>query len=255
MELSDAQWAVLKPLIPQPTVRPDGRGRPWKPTRLVLDGVLWVLRTGAPWRDLPDCYPAYQTCHRRFQSWVSDGTFRRVLTRLAELLDIGAGDEAMIDGSYVPARRGGALVGRCRAGSATKIMALADRHGLPMSVAIAAGNRHDVVLTDLTLDASFVDALPQKLIGDKAWDSSTLQAQLASERDIELVAPKRGGARPSKRKQDGRALRRVRRRWRVERLFAWLKNFRRLVTRWEYKSDNYLGLLYLGCIVILLRQC
>jgi transposase len=255
MELSDAHWVLLEPLIPQPVVRPDRRGRPWKPARLVLDAVLWVLRTGAPWRDLPDCYPAYQTCHRRFQLWIADGTFRRVVSRLAEVLGVGAGGEAFIDGSYVPARRAGEHVGRCRAGRATKIMALADSHGMPMSVAIAPGNRHDVVLTDLTLDASFVDALPEKLIGDKAWDSAKLQDVLASERGIELIAPKRGGARPSRRRQDGRALRRLRRRWKVERLFAWLKGFRRLATRWEHKSDNYLGLLYLGCIVILLRQC
>lgn len=134
-------------------------------------------------------------------------------------------------------------------------MALADIRGMPLSIVIAPGNRHDVVLTDLTLDASFVDLLPEKLIGDKAWDSEKLQTELALERGIELVAPKRGGARPSRRRQDGRALRRVRRRWKVERLFAWLKQFRRLATRWEYSSDNYLGLLYLGCMVILLRRC
>ena len=50
-DLTDAQWAVLDPLIPEPTRREDGRGRPWKPRRSVLNGILWVLRTGAPWRE------------------------------------------------------------------------------------------------------------------------------------------------------------------------------------------------------------
>lgn len=96
--------------------------------------------------------------------------------------------------------------------------------------------------------------LPPRLIGDKAWDSSELQARLLDERDIELIAPKRGGKRPSRRQQDGRALRRCKRRWLVERLFAWLKRWRRLAIRWENKAANYLGLLQLGCAAILLRR-
>jgi transposase len=134
-------------------------------------------------------------------------------------------------------------------------MALADGHGLPMSIIIADGSRHDVVLTDQTLDAAFVDILPGKLIGDKAWDSGKLQQKLRDERYIELIAPLRGGKRPSKRRQDGRALRRYRRRWLVERLFAWLKAFRRLTMRWESKAENFLGFLLLGCVVIFLRRC
>ncbi len=133
-------------------------------------------------------------------------------------------------------------------------MAIADSNGLPLSVVIAEGSRHDIVLTQRVLDAAFVDELPNKLIGDKAWDSRKLQGELKSGRGIELIAPKRGGQRPSKRKQDGRSFRRYKRRWKVERLFAWLKQFRRLSIRWEYKSDNFLGLLHLGCIVILLRN-
>jgi transposase len=92
------------------------------------------------------------------------------------------------------------------------------------------------------------------LIGDKAWDSAKHATALRLERGIELIAPKRGGKRPSKRKQDGRSLRRYRRRWKVERLFAWLKQFRRIATRWERKAENYLGFLHLGCAVILLRS-
>lgn len=99
-----------------------------------------------------------------------------------------------------------------------------------------------------------MDELPPRLIADKAWDSEKHSVALRIERNIELIAPKRGGARPSRRKQDGRPLRRYRRRWKVERLFAWLKQFRRIATRWERKSQNYLGFLHLGCAVILLRQ-
>ena len=133
-------------------------------------------------------------------------------------------------------------------------MALADGNGLPIAICIADGNRHDVVLTEQTLDAAFVDELPPRLIGDKAWDSKKHEVTLAEQRELELIAPKRQGQHPSRRKQDGRKLRRAKRRWMVERLFAWLQNFRRLVTRWEHKAENFLGFLQLGCVVILLRQ-
>jgi len=74
MDLTDTQWAVLDPLF-RPRRRSDGRGRPWRDTRAVLNGVLWILRTGAPWHDLPNRYPPYQTCHRRFQHWQRSGCY------------------------------------------------------------------------------------------------------------------------------------------------------------------------------------
>jgi transposase len=109
MDLTDQQWSVLQPLLPEPPRRPDGRGRPWRPNREVLDGVLWVLRTGAPWHDLPERYPPYQTCHRRFQTWVRDGTLERLLRALAEDLRERGGldlSECFIDGTFVMAKKG-----------------------------------------------------------------------------------------------------------------------------------------------------
>ena len=102
------------------------------------------------------------------------------------------------------------------------------------------------------LAARFVEQTPTRLIGDKAYDSDPLDAQMA-EQGILLIAPHRRG-RTKPKTQDGRVLRRYRRRWKVERLFAWLHNFRRLVTRWERKPENFLGFVQLGCIVILLRH-
>src|SRR6187455_161645 len=114
MDLTDAQWAVLEPVF-RPRVRPDGRGRPWTDARAVLNGVLWVLRTGAPWADLPRRYPPYQTCHRRFQEWIKDGLLERLLRALAEdLRDRGKVDltEAYVDGSHAGAKRGVLLLER-----------------------------------------------------------------------------------------------------------------------------------------------
>jgi transposase len=91
------------------------------------------------------------------------------------------------------------------------------------------------------------------LIGDKAYDSDGLDRRLREERGVDLISPhRRNRVRPKT--QDGRSLRRYRRRWKIERLFAWLQNYRRLVTRWERHAENFLGFLQLGCICILLRH-
>ena len=93
----------------------DGRGgRPWRDPRDVLNGILWVLRTGAPWADLPRRYPPYQTCHDRFQKWEREGVLDRVLTALAEdLRQRGKLDltEAYIDGTHAGAKRGALMLG------------------------------------------------------------------------------------------------------------------------------------------------
>ena len=111
MDLTDEQWAVLQPIIPVPPRRPDGRGRPWRDAREVLNGILWILRTGAQWQDLPERYPPYQTCHRRFQRWVRSGVLDRLLQALAtDLRERGELDlsECFIDGTFVVAKKGGA---------------------------------------------------------------------------------------------------------------------------------------------------
>jgi transposase len=109
MDLTDEQWEILEPLIPDPPRRADGKGRPWRDPRDVLNGILWVLRTGAPWRDLPERYPPYQTCHRRFQRWNEEGVLDEVLRALAEDLKYRGGldlSECFVDGTFVGAKKG-----------------------------------------------------------------------------------------------------------------------------------------------------
>ena len=111
-ELTDEQWAVISPLIPENPRREDGRGRPWRDNREVLNGILWILRTGARWQDLPERFPPYQTCHRRFQNWVRSGVLRSVLEALAEDLRVrGRLDlaECFIDGTFVAAKKGDSM--------------------------------------------------------------------------------------------------------------------------------------------------
>ena len=107
-ELSDAQWKLIEPIL-RPRQRADGRGRPWQDTRAVLNGILWVLGTGAQWRELPRQYPSYQTCHRRFQQWVREEKLERILRVLAEELHARGKlrlEEAFIDASFTGAKKG-----------------------------------------------------------------------------------------------------------------------------------------------------
>ena len=129
-------------------------------------------------------------------------------------------------------------------------MAICDRHGLPLAVHVASASPYEPHLVPATLDARFLAELPTRLIGDRGYDSDALDERLMTQYGIEMIAPNRARRRPT---QDGRPLRRARRRWRIERLFAWLHNSRRLVTRWEYHVGNFLGFLQLGCARILLR--
>src|SRR4026208_1925881 len=88
-DLPDVQRGFIGGCLPGPGRREDGRGRPWRESRAVLNGILWILRTGAPWADLPDRYPSYQTCHRRFHHWGRTGLLRRLPATLAQARHAG----------------------------------------------------------------------------------------------------------------------------------------------------------------------
>ncbi len=148
--------------------------------------------------------------------------------------------------------KGGFAVGKTKRGKGTKIMAVADRHGLPVAIHVASASPHEVTLVPDTIEGRFVADTPDRLIGDKAYDSDKLDTQLAQQ-GIAMIAPHRAKrVRPVT--QDGRPLRRYKRRWKVERLFAWLQNFRRILSRHEYHAANFLGFVQLGCLAILMRR-
>lgn len=132
-------------------------------------------------------------------------------------------------------------------------MAVVDRAGLPVAVDIASASPHESKLVEDLLLQSFLrdtGEQPRYLIGDKAYDCDALDSRLAEQR-ITLIAPNRANRKQT---QDGRPLRRYKRRWKVERFFAWLFNFKRLVVRYEHHAYLFLGLLHLACALILLRH-
>ena len=123
MEPTTEQWNRIAPIIASLAEKKDPRGCRGRDPREVLNGILWILRTGAPWKDLPARYPPYQTCHCRFQQWVKEGIFRRITKALAEdLYECGGIDirEAFIDGSFVPAKIGVLLSARPSAAKAPR---------------------------------------------------------------------------------------------------------------------------------------
>jgi transposase len=149
-----------------------------------------------------------------------------------------------------PRSKVGPAWAKTKRGKGSKIMAIADRQGFPIAVHVESATPHEVTLVRATLATRFVRLLPARLIGDNAYESDRLDAALAR-RGVELIAPHRRNRRH--RTQDGRPLRRYQRRWKIERLFAWFQNFRRLVVRYERFAEKFLGMLHLACWLILLR--
>lgn len=147
--------------------------------------------------------------------------------------------------------KGGPCVGPTKRGKGSKLMAVVDGNGLPLRFTVNSSSPSENKLLEEVLEVAPEGLLPEKLIGDRAYDDDRLDERVLDTFDIELIAPNRRKRRLT---QDGRLLRRYRRRWKVERLFAWLGNFRRLVVRWEKHVDNFMGFVSLACALILLRR-
>jgi transposase len=162
------------------------------------------------------------------------------------------GFERMFCGRNVcSGQKRGRLVGKTKRGKGTKIMGIADRHGLPVALRTESASPAEVKLVEQTLEERIVPDVPERLIGDKAYDSDRLDQALMQNYGTEMIAPNRAKRSQT---QDGRPLRRYVKRWKIERLFAWLFNFRRLVVRYEYHAENFQGFLHLAAAIILLRH-
>ena len=134
----------------------------------------------------------------------------------------------------------------------TKLMAVADGAGFPVAISVGSASPHEVKLVEETLEKRFIDEKPERLIGDRAYDSDPLDASLQKQ-GIAMIAPHKSN-RKKPATQDGRVLRRYKRRWKVERLFAWLQNFRRIQVRHDRSLNNYLAFVLLGCMIIFLQN-
>ena len=150
-------------------------------------------------------------------------------------------------------RKKGQHVGKTKRGKGTKIMAISDRSGHPVAVYIDSASPAECRLVEKTVEKSLIDLNGILLIADKAYDSDPLDQTMMELYNISIVSPHKSN-RVKPPTQDGRQLRRYIRRWKIERVFAWLHNYRRLVTRWDYKSENFLQFIQLAMMKLTLNR-
>ena len=282
MELTDEEYGLLEPLLPPE--RPKKSGRPWAPYRVILNGIFWDLRTGAPWRDLPERYGPWQTVYERFSRWQSEGLWKQIVDRLlgqARQRDgidwsFGALDSTVVRAH--PAAVGACrtvdgrrlspeesmekqALGKSRGGLSTKIHAVVEGAGSPLVVSVSPGQQADVTQALPLVDAIQVAGQPGRprkrlaiIAGDKAYDSQPLRNELRSRGTRPVLAHRRNRQRqyPARAKHFDKQT--YRRRNVVERMIRRLKEFRRIATRYEKLATNFLAMIMLGIIRIWMKK-
>ena len=246
-ELSHGEWDVIKPMLPN---KP--RGVPRVDDRRVLNGIFWALRSGEPWRDLPETYGPHTTCYNRFVRWRKAGVWDRLMQAVAEIHD---GDVQMIDSSSVRVHQhaantsesgGERCMGRSRGGLTTKIHALTDAHGLPLELILTPGQAADCPTAARLLGRLREGTI---LLADKAYDADWLRHSI----ETAGAAPNI----PSKITRRWRACFSAalyRERNRIERFFNRIKHCRRVATRYEKHASNFLAMLKLAAVRLWLRH-
>lgn len=253
MRLTDEQLDWLCERVPDAPRHPQG-GRPATDKRRVLAGIFWILDNGAKWKDLPRRFGSKSAVHRWFQIWVQAGVFERLMREAGRCVQERGGYrlyECFIDATFSRAKGGGDGIGVTKAGKGVKIMVLVDARGLPVAVHTASASPHESKLVQHLFDFMLTSVTPDHLIGDKAYDSDQLDDDMACQ-GTNLIAPHRSNRRVPT--QDGRRLRRYRRRWTVERTIAWFQHYRRLCIRWEKSTKLFQGFLHFSCSLLLLKE-
>ena len=246
-DLTDPEWAIISPLLPN---KP--RGVPRVDDRRVLNGIFWTLRTGSPWRDLPE---RYGPVHDGLQSLQPLGQGRRLA---AHFRDAGralagfAAPDRLLDRPRASARRrrkkGGAdhAIGRSRGGLSTKIHAVVDRDGLPVGCCLTPGQASDKT----TLPTLIAGLRPARdAVADRGYSARAI---------IELFAT-RGTTAHIPSQSNVRVIRTVdlelyRQRNLVERFFNKLKHLRRIATRYDKLARNFLAAIALASVRLRIRH-
>ena len=260
--LTDWEWQAIEPLLPAERGR---RGRPWNAHRRTIDGILWVLTTGAPWRDLPTEFGSWSSIHDRFNRWSRDGTWKLIQRTLLKWLGERDGidrDLWFIDGSSVRATRAAAgagkrgasgepedhALGRSRGGYGTKFHLVCDRLGVPLTVEVTPGQRHECACFEQTMDGVSIPGRrgapqrrPRRLGGDRGYSYPRIRAWLRSKRIGVVIPTRRNQQRSTDFDPHAYRDRNV-----VERCVGWLKEARRVSTRYEKLARNYLSMIRRG---------
>ena len=255
LQLTAPELDMLSTMLPDQPNRPKG-GRPPTDKRMAIGGIFWILDNGAKWKDLPAEFGTKSAVHRAFQRWVNLGAFEALLAAMGSIVEERDGFklyECYIDGTFSKAKGGGDGIGCTKAGKGVKIMIMVDRKGLPIAVNTGSASPHESTLVEPLFDFMVSVDFPEKLIGDKAYDSDRLDENLAR-KGVEMIAPHRANRKPENQTQDGRKLRRYKRRWTVERTISWLQNYRRLCIRWEKSTRMFQGFVHLTCTMLLMKE-
>jgi transposase len=229
-ELADHEWVAIKPMLPN---KP--RGVPRVNDRRVLNGIFWILRSGAPWRDMPAVYGPYTTCYNRFVRWRRAGVWGRIIDALAAPHDAAV---QMIDTSIVRVHQHGACIarnerqsmGRSRGGLTSKIHAVVDSNGLPVQLALSPGETHGVRLAEKLLSRLKSGAM---LLADRGYDADWIR-ELAMKKGAWANIP------PKSNRRDPICFSPYlyRARNQVERFFNRIKQCRRVATRYDRLAAN-----------------
>lgn len=259
-EVPDAMWERIEPLLP--AEKPAGTpGRPVVPFRKVLNGVLYVLRTGCQWKALPDQYGSGSTVHRRFQEWTQAGIFDAIVEMVLKWYDQVRGIAwkwQSGDTKLLPAPLGGQATGPNPTDlgkSGTKRHVLVDGNGAPLAFHLTGANRHDVKgLVPLLTDGWLIErpapdeTNQQHICLDKAYDDQKMDDFLDNLSYITHVKRRGQDDTPG----IGEPIHPPRR-WKVERTISWLNNMRKLRIRWEKKAANYRALWLFASALIVYR--
>jgi transposase len=222
-----------------------------------------VIRSGVGEPEILHRYPSPATCWRRLKQWEEQDVWLDAWRALLGALD---GEGLLKVGGSVPGwqlrsgQKRGSAVGKTKRGKGTKWMVLVDGGGLPLGVRLESASQGEVTLAEATLAEVKVPRAkgrprtkPKRVIADRAYDSDPLRERLAK-RGIDLIVPYRKNSK-HRRYEDGRKLRRYKRRWIIERTNAWLGQFRRLLVRHEHLLATCRAFFYLACLWITLRRC
>ncbi|MCW7761982.1 IS5 family transposase [Photorhabdus luminescens] len=241
-DISDHVWNLLEPHLPG---RKGAWGRVAYDNRLFINAVFWILRTGAPWRDLPTDYGDWKNTHRRFCRWRDKGIWEGLLEQLITEPDF---EWLMIDASHIKvhphaagAKGGNQDMGRTKGGFNTKIHLAVDAHGMPVRAIITSGTTADCSQADDLIEG--FDA--EHLLADRGYDSDAI-AEQAKNQGMEVQIPSRKN-RKIKRKYD-RELYRLRHL--VENAFLHLKRWRGIATRYAKNSASFLAAVQIRCLAL-----
>jgi len=241
-ELTDSQWNLIRDHLPGKRSDP---GRTATNNRRFVDGVLWLARTGAPWRDLPQAFGPYTTCYNRFVRWRRAGVWSRIIDALASAHDAAV---QMIDTSIVRVHQHGACIprnqrqsmGRSRGGLSSKIHAVVDSKGLPVRLALSPGEAHDVRLAKKLLSRLKSGSM---LLADRGYDADWIRELAIKKGAWANIPPKSNRGDPI-----CFSPHLYRARNRVERFFNRIKQCRRVATRYDKLAANYLAFVQLASI-------